>query len=460
MATTATSPAGEAGRPLDVAVVGTGITGMSAAWLLSQRHRVTVYEAAERIGGHSNTVDAPGMDGPIPVDTGFIVYNIANYPNLLALFDHLDVPTQTSDMSFSVSLDDGGFEYAGTDLFGLLAQRRNVARPRFWRMLRDIVRFYRAAPALLDRADADTLTLGEFLDAEGYSEAFIRDHLLPMGAAIWSASLEGMRAHPAAAFVAFFQNHGLLKLVDRPEWRTVIGGSREYVARLTTPYRDSVRLGCGVRALRRPAGENTVIVEDTDGSTARYDHVVVAAHADQALGMLADPDPQERDILGAFQYQTNATVLHSDTRLMPRRRRAWASWNYLGRTGEDGGRSVCVTYWMNLLQNLDQRTPLFVTLNADRFGLEPRDESVLQRFSYEHPLFTTRALAAQARLWDIQGGRNTWFCGSYFGAGFHEDGLQAGLAAAEAIGGVRRPWTVAGESARIPTPPPLPEAAA
>lgn len=461
LATTATATAASAaGRPLDIAVIGSGISGMSAAWLLSQRHRVTVYESADRVGGHSNTVEAQGPDGPVAVDTGFIVYNTANYPNLIALFDHLGVTTQSSDMSFSVSLDEGGFEYAGTDLFGLLAQRRNIARPRFWRMMCDIVRFYRAAPALLSRPDADRLTLGAFLDAEGYSDSFIHNHLLPMGAAIWSASLDGMRAHPAAAFVAFFQNHGLLNLVDRPEWRTVSGGSRAYVARLTGAYRDRIRLNCGVHALRRPAGEGKVAVHDTRGGHETYDHVVVAAHADQALAMLADADPQEREILGAFRYQANETVLHGDPALMPRRQRAWASWNYLGRTAEDGSRAVCVTYWMNLLQGLDRRIPLFVTLNADQFGQTPKPETVIRRFAYEHPLFTCDALAAQARLWDIQGGRNTWFCGSYFGAGFHEDGLQAGLAVAEALGGQRRPWSVTGESARIPTPPPMPEAAA
>lgn len=440
-------------------MIGSGIAGMSAAWLLSGRHRVTVYEGAARPGGHSNTVEAPGPNGPVPVDTGFIVYNETNYPNLIALFDHLGVATKASDMSFSVSLDEGRFEYAGTDLLGMLAQRRNLVRPRFWRMVKGILRFYREAPALKLRDGAADLTLGDFLDAGGYSETFVRDHLLPMGAAIWSATLDGMRAHPALAFVAFCENHGLLKLNDRPQWRTVEGGSRAYVEKLTAPYRDRIRFGCGARQVRRPAGEGRVVVADGRGDETAFDDVVLACHADQALALLADPDPREAEILGAFRYQTNETVLHSDDALMPRRRRAWSSWNYLGRTADDGDRAVCVSYWMNRLQSLDERVPLFVTLNADRFGIRPRPETVIATEHYTHPQFTTAAVAAQARLWDIQGPRNTWFCGSYFGAGFHEDGLQSGLAAAEAIGGVRRPWTVPDESGRIPAPPARIEAA-
>lgn len=429
---------------LDIAVIGSGIAGMSAAWLLSQKHRVTVFEKKGRIGGHTNTVEAPGPDGPIPVDTGFIVYNEMNYPNLVALFDHLNVPTKASDMSFSASVDDGDFEYSGTDLRGLFTQKRNLFRPRFWRMARDIRRFYREAPKLLSRSDGHSLSLGDYLDAGDYSQSFLYNHLLPMAAAIWSASVEGMRAHPAASFIRFFDSHGLLRLSNRPKWRTVAGGSREYVRRLTAPYADRVILNAGVTAVRRRTDH--VLVEDGRGATHRFDHVLIAAHADQALAMISDPSPDERRLLGAFSYQRNLALLHTDANLMPKRRGVWSSWNYLSRRDGENGAKVCVSYWMNRLQGLDRRVPLFVTLNPNK----PVEEgAVLREFTYDHPYYDAQAVRAQPDLWRLQGVRRTWFCGSYFGAGFHEDALQAGLAAAEALGGVRRPWRVADESGRI-----------
>ncbi len=429
---------------LKIAVVGTGIAGMSTAWLLSQRHQVTVFEREGRIGGHTNTVEADGPSGPVPVDTGFIVYNEETYPNLVALFRHLDVPTKPSDMSFAVSADGGALEYAGTDLRGLFAQKTNAFRPGFWRMLRDIRRFYTEAPRLLEDDTAEALTLGAYLDENGYSEAFLHHHLLPMAAAIWSAPADSMRGHPFREFIRFFENHGLLKFSDRPQWRTVAGGSREYVRRLTAAYADRIILNAGARTItRRPGG---VTIEDDRGVTQVFDHVVIAAHADQALAMLADPSVDERRLLGAITYHRNQSVLHADPDLMPQRRAAWASWNYLSRTRDDGSAAVCVTYWMNNLQGIDKSIPLFVTLNPNR---PIRDEQVIREFTYEHPYFDTAAVHAQRQLWDLQGMRNTWFCGSYFGAGFHEDGLQAGLAVAEELGGLRRPWTVADESGRI-----------
>lgn len=432
----------ERSERFDIAVVGSGITGMACAWLLSQRHRVTVYEKAPRIGGHTNTVDIVGPDGVVPIDTGFIVYNEATYPNLKALFDHLGVATRESEMSFAVSLDDGQLEYAGTDLNGLFAQRRNLFKPRFLLMLRDLLRFYREAPKKL--AALETLSLGAFLDRDGYGRAFRDDHLLPMAAAIWSAPSKTLLDFPAASFVRFCDNHGLLKVSDRPTWRTVVGGSKSYIGPLTAPYRDRIKVHHACVGLAR-SGQG-VLVRDEKGDTTRYDRVVLACHADEALALLAQASPAERDVLGAFRYSRNSAVLHTDARLMPRRRAVWSSWNYLGRQGGDAD-SLCVTYWMNRLQGLPGATDYFVTLNP------PCDPAqVLYAVDYRHPIFDLGALAAQQRLWSLQGQGNVWYCGAYFGAGFHEDGLQSGLAVAEALGAVRRPWDVKNESGRIVLP--------
>ena len=431
------------------AVIGSGIAGLSAAWLLSRHHQVTLYEADGRIGGHSHTVMAPTGDRLTPVDTGFIVFNERNYPNLIALFDHLGVPTQPSEMSFSASLDGGRLEYSSEGLRGLLGQRRNTVSLRFWLMVRDILRFYVDAPRLIDRPHAEMLTLGEYLDANGYSTAFIDDHLLPMGAAIWSTTAQQMRDYPLVAFVRFFIHHGLLDLVGRPKWRTVTGGSVEYVQRLVSAIGE-VRTGTGVAQILRDHSGVTVV--DTAGQRQRFTDVIVATHADQARRLLADADEDEAMLLGAFDYTDNVAVLHSDSALMPKRKAVWASWNYIGDSTNTGDRPLCVSYWMNQLQNLDPRHPLFVTLNPTR---EIADDKRIGSFNYTHPLFDTKAVEAQQHLWRLQGRRHTWFAGSYFGHGFHEDALQAGLAAAEMAGGVRRPWTVAGESDRIALPPVL-----
>ncbi len=428
---------------LDIAVVGSGISGLAAAWLLGRRHDVTLYERAERLGGHSNTVLA-ALDGRhVPVDTGFIVFNRAAYPNLAALFEHLGVPTRASDMSFAASLDGGRLEYAGGGLIGLFGQPGNLLRPRFWSMLADIVRFYRIAAE-----DAATLpqnvSLGDYLDRRGFGAALRDDHLLPMASAVWSATPSQMLAYPAAAFIRFHDNHGLLRLHGRPAWETVIGGSMTYVRKLAAPLAGRIRLDTGVRAIRRMPGG--VLVEDDKGDVRRFDHVVMAGHADQMLEALADPSERERELLGAFRYSRNLAVLHTDASFMPRRRAVWSAWNYAGPRGFGGPESPTVTYWMNRLQNLDTDRPVFVTLNPPH---APRSGSILHTEVYHHPLFDAGALAAQRRLWSLQGVGNTWFCGAYFGAGFHEDGLQAGLAVAEQLGGVRRPWTVANESGRI-----------
>jgi len=435
-------------KRLQIAVIGTGISGMSAAWLLHQNHHVTVFEKGPWIGGHSNTVDAVfprnGKAEAIPVDTGFIVYNERTYPNLTAMFDHLGVATQTSDMSFSASVNNGAFEYSGYSLRTMLAQKRNLIRPRFWNMVWDIMRFFREAAADAELEKHRQLSLGAYLAENGYSEAFLRDYLLPLGGSIWSASLRDMRAYPLEAFVRFFKNHGLLeaKQKNRPQWRTVTGGSRAYVRRLTADFAGHIRTNTCVKAVRRSATHVDVILDD--GSKQVFDHVVIATHSDQALAMLTEPSPAERKILSAIRYERNRAILHSDATLMPKRKRAWASWNYISAAGDTDTRLVCLTYWMNLLQNIDESYPLFVTLNPHR---EPR--AIHASFEYDHPVFDHAALDAQRQLWRLQGVNRTWFCGAYFGHGFHEDGLQAGLAVGEALGGARRPWSVENESGRI-----------
>jgi uncharacterized protein len=421
--------------PLDIAVIGAGISGLGATWLLSGRHRVTLYERESRLGGHSNTVDVPCGGRVEPVDTGFIVYNERNYPNLTALFAQLGVPTRASDMSFGVSIDGGGFEYSGGSLMGLVAQPSNLLRPRFWRMLSDVARFFRTAPRLLEGDDVD-LTLGSWLQLEGYGPAFVEDHLLPMGAAIWSVPVREMLGFPARSFAQFFANHGLLEFSGRPRWRTVVGGSRTYVGHLLGAARPETRIAAGVARVAPDA--TGVAVTDRHGETRRYDHAIVAAHADEALAMLDAPSAAEAAILGAFRYQRNLAVLHRDPALMPRRRGAWAAWNYLAerRSGDPLDLSLSVTYWMNLLQGIDPAWPLFVTLNPLR---APRGDLTVAEIAYDHPCFDGAALRAQASLATIQGVRRVWYCGSYCGYGFHEDGLSAGLAVAERFG-VRRPW--------------------
>jgi uncharacterized protein len=430
-----------------IAVVGSGISGLSAAWLLSRGHEVTLYEAARRLGGHTHTVDARVGEVTTPVDMGFIVYNEVTYPNLTALFGHLGIRTRATDMSFAVSLDDGAIEYGGVGLAPLLARPRNLASPRFWSMLSDLWRFYRTAPADLPKLD-DDLTLGAYLTLQGYGRAFQEDHLLPQAAAIWSAPVDCIREFPAVAFIRFFENHGLLKVAGRPIWRTVEGGSRAYIDKLIRPLEARVRSGAPVRSVRREA--DGVWVTDARGVSDRFDDVIIATHADEALSLLAGPTLRERTTLGAFRYTANTAVLHTDVRLMPRRRAVWSSWNYLGARPADGRRDVCVTYWMNRLQGLRTPRPLLVTVNP----ITPPDPAqVLRREAFSHPLFDGPAIGAQRQLWALQGGGGVWFCGAHFGAGFHEDGLQAGLAVAEAIGGVRRPWSVAAESGRILSPP-------
>ena len=426
-----------------IAVVGSGVSGLSAAWLLSRSHDVVLYEADDRPGGHANTIDVPGTG---PVDTGFIVYNDKNYPNFQAMLAHLDVASIPTEMSFAASLDQGTFEYCGEGLSGMLAQRRNAFRPRFWSLFRDLLRFYREAPKALHQPDMRGLTLDEYLRAQRYSRSFVEGHLLPMAAAIWSSKAEDIRAYPLFAFVRFFESHGLLQLWERPNWRTVAGGSRAYVGALLKDFAGQLRLSTPVAKVTRDAAGVTVTART--GQVDHFDSILIATHADQALSMLDKPSKAERELLGAFSYTTNTAVLHADATYMPRRRKVWCCWNYISTDHISSENQLCVSYWMNRLQSLEGRD-LFVTLNPPA---DPQQE--IARFEYTHPLFDSAAIHAQDNLWQIQGQNRTFFAGAHFGRGFHEDGLQSGLAAAEAMGSLPRPWTVANPSGRITLAPP------
>lgn len=421
---------------MKIAVIGTGISGLGAAWLLRESHDVTVYEKNGYVGGHSNTVDAATADGQqVPVDTGFIVYNERTYPNLIGLFDTLGVERIKTDMSFAVSADQGRLEYGGTDLWTLFAQKRNIVSPRFHRMVRDILRFYKSAPHLLDDPDCAGLTLGQLLRREGYSQAFVDDHLLPMAAAIWSCPVSTMGAFPAASFIRFFDNHGLLQVNNRPQWWTVKGGSREYVNRIRRDLGSCIMVGTGATAVVRDG--SGVLVHDAEGGMSRFDQVIFACHGDEAHALLANKTGQETDILSRFTYQENRAILHSDRNQMPKRRKVWSSWNYLTEHLHGAPESsVSVTYWMNQLQSLDTSLPLFVTLNPIR-DIDPA--TVHREFVYDHPVFDQPAMQAQTRLHRIQDAGGVWFCGSYCGYGFHEDGLGSAVAVARALG-ADIPW--------------------
>lgn len=416
-----------------LAVIGSGISGLATAWLLAQRYEVSLFEANATLGGHTNTVEVEIEGHRHPVDTGFLVFNDRTYPNLTALFDLLGVPSVASEMSFAVSLEDPALEWAGTSLATVFGQKRNLLRGDFWRMLADLLRFNRESQHWLAQNAASAQTLGEYLSANRYSQSFANWYLLPMAAAIWSCPAGRMLEMPMASFVRFCRNHGLLQLVDRPQWRTVKGGGREYVRRLAADI-DDIRLSCPVQAVRSQG--DGVLVSSRDG-IEQFDQVVLACHSDQALALLGESaSPEQRRLLGAIRYEPNRAVLHCDPRLLPRDRRLWSAWNYQAGGGQAGAQPVSVSYLINRLQPLPFTTPVVVSLNPVR---EPDPALVLGEFNYAHPLFDAPAIAAQAEIPSLQGVGRLWFCGAWGGYGFHEDGLKSAIKVANGLG-VRAPW--------------------
>lgn len=402
-----------------IAIVGSGIAGMTAAHRLHPHHDITLFEANPTFGGHTATVDVEHHGRQYAIDTGFIVFNDWTYPNFIALLEEIGAAWQWSDMSFSLRCERTGLEYNGTSVNALFAQRRNALRPSFLRMIADILRFNRSARELLATGD-DALTLSEYLHGGGYSQAFIGRYIVPMGRAIWSASGEAMLSFPARFFVDFFDRHGFLNVDDRPTWRAIRGGSREYARRLVAPFRDRIRLSTPVAGVRRDA--TGVALRTARGEVERFDHVFFACHSDQALRILEDPSPLERELLGAFPYQRNEAVLHTDTRMLPRRPLARAAWNY--HLLEDSRGPVALTYDMNVLQTLDAPEVFMVTLNRSA-DIDPA--RVLGEYSYEHPVYTPGAVAAQRRRAEISGINRTYYCGAYWRYGFHEDGVVSAL---------------------------------
>ena len=418
------APRNETGS-MKVAIIGAGVSGLVAAHLLHRAHEITVFESAAYAGGHTNTVTASGQQ----VDTGFIVFNDRNYPRFERLLAQLRVPWQPSTMTFSVSDVRGDFEYNGSSPNGLFAKRAHLATPWFLRMIADLVRFNRDATELL--ASREDPSLSDFLNTRGYSTAFVERLIVPQAAAVWSADPAQMSTFPARFMAEFFANHGMLGLRDRPRWRTVKGGSRRYVEAITRPWLDRIRLESPVEAVHRHEDHVTVTARGA-AEPERFDEVVIAAHADQALAMLADPSDRERELLGAFPYQANEAVLHTDRSLLPRRRRAWASWNY--HLLDEPSRLPTVTYHMNRLQNLQADREYCVTLNRTA-AIDPAH--VIRRIPYAHPVYTAAGVQAQARHAEISGRRRTHFCGAYWGWGFHEDGVKSGARVAERLGGDR-----------------------
>ena len=411
-----------------IAVIGSGISGLGFSYLAHQHHDVRLFEKSDRIGGHAHTHSINTMIGKMAVDTGFIVYNDLNYPNLTGMFTHLDINTIASDMSLSVAVDDGKIEYEGS-LAGLFAKKTNLFKPRFWRMLAGLVSFYRTAYHRM-QAGPDDETLGQFIKRCGYNQDFVNDHLLPMGGAIWSCPAEVMLDYPVKSFIQFLENHRLMDFTNRPVWRTVAGGSQQYVSKIAHILGDRIQTNTQITRIRRE-GAGVILSIEGEGEIW-FDKLVMAAHADQSLALLSDPTDKEQAILSSFQFSDNQVYLHSDPALMPASKRAWASWNY---AAEEDGR-LSVTYWMNRLQSLDHRQQLFVSLNPAR---KPRQEDIYAEAQYRHPIFNLSAIHAQQKLASIQGTDHIYYCGAWTANGFHEDGLKSAVSTALSLN-IDVPW--------------------
>ena len=420
-------------KKLKIAVIGSGISGLSAAWLLSKSHEVTIYEKNDYLGGHSNTqnIKTKYENTNISVDTGFIVFNENNYKHLSSFFKFLNVSTYETDMSFSVSVDNGLFEYGGANFGSLFAQKTNLLKKDYWIMLLEIVKFY--SKAEVDKLKYKKLTINDYLIKMKYSDFFIKNHLLPMAASIWSAPIDEIKQFPFSNFIEFFKNHGLLNLTNRPKWRTVENGSREYVKKIISKSRFKVKIS---EKVKRVVRENKKIKINTEFNDEIFDHVIFACHSDQCLKILDKPTQHEKLNLLKIRYKKNIVWLHSDEQFMPKRRDVWSSWNYMNN-GDYKKKALSVTYWMNNLQNLKTSEDIFVSLNPMK---EPKKEKIYKKLTYSHPLYDLNTISGQKGLLDIQGQNSTWFCGAYLGNGFHEDGIKSGLSVAESLGKKKRPW--------------------
>ncbi|WP_440056479.1 NAD(P)/FAD-dependent oxidoreductase (plasmid) [Pseudoalteromonas sp. T1lg65] len=411
-----------------IAIIGSGVSGMTAAYLLSKKYQVTVFEKNDYIGGHTATIDIEHQGERLAIDTGFIVFNDRTYPKFEKLLAEIGVGRQETQMSFSVHNTKTQFEYNGHTLMTLFAQKRNVLRPRFWRLLYDIVRFNKICKALFDSDDfSQCETLGELLELHDFNDFFKMHYILPMGAAIWSTSIREMADFESRFFVRFFYNHGLLDITNRPQWYVIPGGSREYIAPLVEQFKDHIVLNAQITSVHRT--ESGVVVNHQNGEQQAFDKVVFACHSDQALALIDDPSEKEQTILGAIPYTANSVVLHTDTSLLPKRTAAWASWNYLLNDATE--KAAVVTYQMNILQGLNAKHQYCVTLNHDQ-GID--EDKVLRRFTYHHPVFNTLSIAAQKRKHEIDGEHHSYFCGAYWFNGFHEDGVKSAVDVAKQLG--------------------------
>lgn len=417
---------------MKIAIIGSGISGLSCAWLLNKHHDITLFEKNNYLGGHSNTASIQYDNKPINVDTGFIVFNFRTYPNLKAFFEMLEVKILKSNMSFGIKDLDNGFEYSGNNLAGLFAQKKNFFNLKFLKMLRDIVKFNKSAIKLIEGGkNIENQTLNEFIDGLKLGEYFKNYYLFPMAGAIWSCPLELIKNYPAKTFLQFFYNHGLLTVINQPQWYTVDGGSKEYVKKMSASFADKIRLGCHI--VKAQKLKDKVVLTDDQGKDYAFDHVIFASHADQTYHMIADKTKEEEKILSNIKSSKNTAILHKDHNQMPKNKTAWASWVYLSKQKEN---KVSLSYWMNNLQNIDHSHPLFVTLNPIE-AVNKND--IFGQYEYEHPIFDDKAIWSQENLDKIQGKRNMWFCGAWTKYGFHEDGLNSAINVAAKFG-IDVPW--------------------